>query len=48
MPVMTSQILEFVDFTDRQKSRFLENETVFFLKIKKIINYTSRARRGNF
>ena len=25
------------------KSRYLENETLLFLQIKKIINYTSRA-----
>ena len=42
MPVMTSQILKFVDFTKTQKSRYLENET-FFLQIKKFINYTSSA-----
>ena len=39
MPMMTSQILKFVDFTKTQKSRYLKNET-FFLHIKKIINYT--------
>ena len=39
---MTSEILKFVDFTKTQKFRYLENET-FFLQIKKIINYTSRA-----
>ena len=26
-----------------QKSRYLENKTLFFLRIKKVINYTSRA-----
>ena len=31
-----------VDLTKTKKSRYLENET-FFLQIKKIINYTSRA-----
>ena len=36
---MTSQILQPVDFTKTQKSRYLENEK-FFLQI---INYTSRA-----
>ena len=41
MPLMTSQILKYVDFTKTQKSRYLVNET-FFLQIKKIINYTSR------
>ena len=39
MTVMRSQILEFVDFTKTQKSRYLENETLFSLQIKKIINY---------
>ena len=32
---MTSQILKSVDFTETQKSRYLENET-FFIQIKKI------------
>ena len=40
--MMTSQILKSVDFTKTQKSRYLENETLF-LQIKKIINYTGRA-----
>ena len=40
--MMTSQVLQFVDFTKTQKSKYLENET-FFLQIKKFINYTSRA-----
>ena len=43
IPMMTSQILKSVDFTKTQKSRYLENKTLFFLQIKKIINYTSRA-----
>ena len=42
MSMMTSQILKFVDFPKTQKSRYLENETLFFLQIKKI-NYTSMA-----
>ena len=33
--MMTSQILRSVDFTKTQKSRYLENETLFFLHIKK-------------
>ena len=41
--MMTSQILKFVDFKETQKSRYLENETLFILQIKKFINYTSRA-----
>ena len=41
--MMTSQILKSASFTKTQKSRYLENETLFFLQIKKYINYTSRA-----
>ena len=41
--MMTSQILKFVDFSKTQKFRYLENETIFFLQIKKFINYTLRA-----
>ena len=40
MPVMTSQILESAGLTKTQKSRYLENETLFFLHMKKFINYT--------
>ena len=43
MPVMTSQILKSVDFTKTQRCRYLENETLFFLQIKNLINYTLRA-----
>ena len=43
MFMMMSQILESVDFTKTQKSKNLEKETLFFLQIKKFINYTSRA-----
>ena len=43
MSMMTSHILKFVNFTKIQKSGFQENETLFFLQIKKFINYTSRA-----
>ena len=43
MSMMTSQTSKFVDFTKTQKSRYIENETLFFLQIKKFINYTSRA-----
>ena len=35
MCMMTSQIFKFFDFTKTQKTRYLENETLFFLKIKK-------------
>ena len=41
MPMMASQILKSEDFTKTQKSRYFENETLFFLQIKKIVNYTS-------
>ena len=41
--MMTSQILQFVDFTTTQKSKYVENETLFSLQIKKFITYTSRA-----
>ena len=43
MSIMTSQILQFVDFTKTQKSKYLESETLLFLQVKKFINYTSRA-----
>ena len=43
MFMMTSQISKFVDFAKTQKSRYFENETLFFLQIKKFINYTARA-----
>ena len=43
MPMMTSQILKFVDFTKTQKSRYPENKTLFLLQIKKFINYTPSA-----
>ena len=32
---MTSQSLESVDLTETQKPRYLENEILFFLQIKK-------------
>ena len=35
--------LQFVDLTKIQKSGYLEYETLFFLQIKKSINYTLRA-----
>ena len=36
IPMMTSEILKSVDFKKTQKSRYVENETLFFLKIKKL------------
>ena len=42
MPVMTSQILKSVDFTETQKPR-LSRESFFFLQIKKL-NCTQKLR----
>ena len=41
--MMMSQIFKFVNFTKTQKSSYLQNEVLFFLQIRKFINYTSRA-----
>ena len=41
--MVMSQILKLVNFTKTQKSRYLENETLFFLQIQNFISYTSRA-----
>ena len=41
MLMMTSQTLKSTDFTITQSSRYVENEAVFFLQTKKLINYTS-------
>ena len=43
MSMMTSQILKSVDFTKTQKWRYLENEILFFLQMKILINYTPRV-----
>ena len=43
MPIMTFHILKSVNFTQTQKSRYLEKETLIFLQINKFINYKSRA-----
>ena len=43
MPMMTSQILNYVDFKKTQRARYIVNEKLFFLQIKKFINYASRA-----
>ena len=37
MPMMTSQVLKFVDFTKTKKSKYLQNETLFFLQIKETL-----------
>ena len=44
--MMASWIFKFVDFTKTQKSRDLENETLFFLQINKFVNHTSKATLG--
>ena len=41
--MMTSQVLNSMNFTKTQKSRYFKNETLFFLQIKKFINCTPRA-----
>ena len=38
MPMMTPQILKFVDFTKTQKCRYLENVTFLEIKSSLIIN----------
>ena len=43
MLMMTSQTLKSVHFRETQKSRCIDNELLFFLQIKKIFNFTSRA-----
>ena len=43
MPMMTSQIWKFMGFSKTQRSSYLENKALFFLRIIKLINYTSRA-----
>ena len=37
MSVMTSEILQFLDFIKTQKSKYLLNETLFFLQKKKLL-----------
>ena len=39
MSMMTSQILQFVDFTKTQKSKYLQNEIVFFQIKKSLITH---------
>ena len=43
MPMVTSQILKSVYFTKTEKPKYLQNEALFLLQIKKFINCTSRA-----
>ena len=37
--MMTSKILKSLNFTKTPKSRYIENETLFFLQIKKLITH---------
>ena len=41
--MMKSQILKYVNITKAQKYRHLENKILFLFKIKKFINYKSKA-----
>ena len=43
MPMVTSQILKSADFTKTQKSKYLENETLFFIQIKKNLLNTHKG-----
>ena len=45
MSVMMSQILKPMDFTKTQKFKYLKNETLPFLQVKKFINDISRAKK---
>ena len=38
MPMMTSQVLKYLDFTKTQKSRYPKNKTLFFPQIKTFSN----------
>ena len=41
--MMTSQISKSVDFPKKQKSRYLENEILLLLQMKKLISCAARA-----
>ena len=41
--MMTSHILQFVDFTATEKSKYLENKTLFFLQINQKFTNTSNV-----
>ena len=43
MHMITSQVLNSVNFTKTLKSRYLENKTFFFFQLKNFINCPSRA-----
>ena len=47
MSLMPSQISISVDFTKTQKYVYLENKVLFFLQMKKFINYTSKTMSKN-
>ena len=47
MSLMPSQISKSVDFTKTQKYVYLENKVLFFLQMKKFINYTSKTMSKN-
>ena len=42
MSMVTSQILKSADFTKAQKYKYLENETIFLIQIKKMLNTHKR------
>ena len=41
--MMTPQVLKPANFTETQKPRYIEIKKLFFLQIKKFINYTLRT-----
>ena len=47
MSLMPLQISISVDFTKTQKYVYLENKVLFFLQMKKFINYTSKTMSKN-
>ena len=47
MLMTTSHKSKSVDFTETQKSRYLENKALFFLQIEKFINYLSKAKNND-
>ena len=42
MSMMALQILKFVDLSKTQKTKYLENKMLFFLQIKKFVDYLLR------
>ena len=43
MSMMTSEILKFVDSSIAQKFEYLDNDTFFFFKEKKLFHHTLRG-----